>query len=141
VLRVLIAVDGSENAERAVDYAIALARGGQPLELHILNVQISVASGHAKLFLSEDQLNAYYRDEGLAALRGARQKLDAAQVPYRHHIGVGHVAETIAEYVKQHRCDQVVMGTRGMSGIGNLVLGSIANQVIHLTNVPVTLVK
>jgi nucleotide-binding universal stress UspA family protein len=140
-LRILIAVDGSANAERAVDHTIAMARAAPPLELHLLNVQVPVASGHAKMFLSEEQLNAYYRDEGLAALRGARQKLDAAQVSYRHHIGVGHVAQTIAEYAKRNQCDQIVMGTRGMGAIGNLVLGSIANQVIHLTNVPVTLVK
>jgi nucleotide-binding universal stress UspA family protein len=34
-----------------------------------------------------------------------------------------------------------VMGTRGMSAIGNLVAGSVATKVIHLTKLPVTLVK
>jgi nucleotide-binding universal stress UspA family protein len=38
-------------------------------------------------------------------------------------------------------CDGIVMGTRGMSAVGNLVMGSVATKVIHLTKLPVTLVK
>jgi nucleotide-binding universal stress UspA family protein len=141
MLKVLIPIDGSQNANRAVDHALKLAQAGKGLEIQLLNVQIPVASGHARMFVSDEQLSGYYREEGLAALKEARERLDGLGVSYRYHIGVGHVAETIAEYAKQNQCEAVIMGTRGMGAISNLVLGSIASRVIHLTDLPVTLVK
>jgi nucleotide-binding universal stress UspA family protein len=47
----------------------------------------------------------------------------------------------IASYVDSRHCDMVVMGTRGLSPVGGLVLGSVTSRVIHLVKVPVTLVK
>jgi nucleotide-binding universal stress UspA family protein len=47
----------------------------------------------------------------------------------------------IANLARRLRCDSIVMGTRGMTALGNLVLGSLATRVVHLAGVPVTLVK
>ena len=141
MLRVLIPIDGSENSLRALDYVLRRKAHVGAVEIHLLNVQIPVVSGHAKMFVSHEQLNAYYRQEGEQALQTARDKLEQAGVPYQHHILVGHVADTIVAYAKQNRCDEVVVGTRGMSAISNLVLGSVATQVIHLSDIPITLVK
>lgn len=74
-------------------------------------------------------------------MAAARKLLDAAGVKYQHRIGVGDAAETIAAYAKEKGCDQIVMGTRGMGSVSNLLLGSVATQVIHLSPVPVLLVK
>ena len=141
MLKVLLSVDGSANSNRALDHVIALSAAGAQLEVHLLNVQIPIASGHVTLFVSQSQINQYLRDEGLKALQSARDRLDRSGVPYSYHIGVGHVAETIAEYAKERQCDNVVIGTRGLSGWSNLLLGSVATKVLKLTAAPVTLVK
>lgn len=141
MLTILLPVDGSDNSLRAVDHVIALAAAGGQLDVHLLNVQPPITSGVVKSFINQDQLNAFYREEATKALAGARQKLDRAGVAYAHHIGIGHLAETIADYAKQHHAGQIVMGTRGMNAISNLVMGSVATKVIHLSDVPVTLVK
>ena len=47
----------------------------------------------------------------------------------------------VAHFVKDIGCDQVVMGTRGMGSVANLVLGSGANKVLQMVDVPVLLVK
>ncbi|MEO6024305.1 MAG: universal stress protein [Burkholderiales bacterium] len=140
-MKILIPVDGSASALRAVDHAIQLAKSRVGTEIRLITVQAPVLSGHVKMFISEDQLNAYYRDEGYATLKSAREKLDQAGVAYHHHIGVGHAAETIAQYAKENHCDQIIMGTRGMGAIADLVMGSVATKVIHLSNLPVTLIK
>jgi nucleotide-binding universal stress UspA family protein len=62
-------------------------------------------------------------------------------VPCTSAILVGYVAQSIARHADEAGCDAIVMGTRGMSAIGNLLMGSIATKVIHLTKLPVTLVK
>jgi nucleotide-binding universal stress UspA family protein len=84
--------------------------------------------------------------EGEAALEGARAWLDDAKIAYASHVEVGDVAQSIARCVKQLHCDQVIMGTRGLgsggiAAVSGLLLGSIATKVLHLVNVPVTLVK
>jgi nucleotide-binding universal stress UspA family protein len=140
--KLLVPVDGSENALRAVDFVIKKAGWyREPVEIHLLNVQPPIVSGNVTMFISQDQLNDYYQEEGLKALESARAKFDGAQVPYKHHILVGDPAETITRFAREQGCDQILMGTRGLGAIGSLLLGSVATKVIHLADVPVLLVK
>lgn len=53
------------------------------------------------------------------------------------HIGVGDPAEVIVQYAEDKRCEQIVMGPRGMGTMSNLVLGSVASKVIPLAKAPV----
>ena len=140
--KLLVATDGSDNANRAIDHVIK--QGGryrEPVEVHLLNVQLPLAGVNVKLFISREDLNAYYHDEGIAALKSAREKLDAAGIKYSFHIGVGEPAKVIVQYAVDKQCEQIVMGSRGMGTVSNLVLGSVASKVIHQANVPVLLVK
>ncbi|WP_333839089.1 universal stress protein [Pelomicrobium sp.] len=140
--KLLVPVDGSENSLRAVDFVIKKAGWyREPVEIHLLNVQPPIVSGNVTMFISQDQLNDYYQEEGLKALASARAKLDAARVPYKHHILVGDPAEMITRFARERGCDQILMGTRGLGAIGSLLLGSVATKVIHLADVPVLLVK
>ena len=140
--KILLPVDGSDNSLRAVQAAIDLAKAAaEPPEIHLLNVQLPIISGDVKMFVSEEQIKAYYHDEGIKALARARAALDAAGVAYVHHIGVGPVAETIAAYAKEKGCNQIIMGARGLGSLTGLLLGSVTTKVTHLVDIPVTLVK
>ena len=142
VLKILLPVDGSANAMRAVQHVVDHEnwyRG--PLELHVLNVQLPVASGIVKTFIKQSQLNDYYRDEGLATLKEARALLDGAKIAYRHHIGVGEPAATVIDFARETQCDQIVMGTHGRGTVAGALLGSVAAEVVHAAPVPVLLVK
>ena len=138
---VIIPVDGSDFSDNAVRHIIKLAQSGAHYEIHLLSVQIPVSSGHVKMFVSQDQINDYYHEEGLKALASARALLDGEKIACQYHIGVGRVAETIVAYSKEKHCDQIIMGTRGAGAISNFVIGSVATKVIHLSEMPVTLVK
>ncbi len=52
-----------------------------------------------------------------------------------------HVAESVTQTANEEGANYIVMGTRGLGGVESLLLGSVATQVIHLTTIPVTLVK
>lgn len=93
------------------------------------------------MYLKKDLIDEYYLEESIKALRPAQDKLDQAGVKYTVAHQVGNAAEVIARYVKSHGCDQVVMGTRGLGSMHSMVLGSVATKVLHLVDVPVTLVK
>ena len=138
---ILLPVDGSDCSNRAVDYLIKLHKSFKDgVELHLLNVQPSV-SGNVSSFVGGDAINKFHQEEAMKELQAAMRKLDAAKVKYQHHIGVGEPAEVIAGYAAEKGSDQIVMGTRGMGSVSNLVLGSVATKVIHLAPVPVLLVK
>jgi len=142
MLKLLVATDGSDNANRGIDHVIKQAgRCAEPVEVHLLNVQMSLAGVNIKLLISLEDLHAYYHDEGMAALKSAREKLAAAGIKHAFHVGVGEPAEVIAQYAADKQCEQIVMGSRGMGALPNLVLGSVATKVIHLAKVPVLLVK
>lgn len=139
--KLLLSVDGSACSDRAVQYVIALACQGVKLDVHLMNVQIPIESAYLRRFVTQQMIDTYHEQEADAALKSATSLLNAAKVPFRRVVEVGHAAETIARYSGDHGCDGIVMGTRGMGSLGNLVLGSVATRVIHLAEVPVTLVK
>lgn len=141
MLKILVPLDGSAYGEKAVAHVLKLREQSADVEVHLLNVQIPIESGHARLFVAHDELQAHYRDEGLEALKGARALLDAADVPYAFHISVGHVADTILRYAEEKGFDKIVMGTHGRSGLMQVLLGSIAEEVLRRADMPVTLVK
>ena len=143
MLKWLVPVDGSESAVRAVsDMIDKLQWFKQPIEIHLLNVQHPMPYGNrVTAAVGHDKVAEYHHEEGLAALQPTRAKLDAAGVKYVFHIGVGDAAETIVSYAKDKGCHQIVMGTRGLGSVSNMIMGSVATKVIHLADIPVLLVK
>jgi len=140
-LRILLAVDGSAHAARATAYVCAMQKTGVPLTVHLLNVQPRVVSGNVRRFISQKEINAYFRKQGENALRPASRLLDRAGVKYECHVDAGPLAETIVKEAHDCRCSRIVMGTRGLGAVRGLLLGSVTYGVVHLTGTPVTLVK
>ena len=140
-MNILLPVDGSENSLAAVRQVIAMRDlYREALAVRLLNVQAHL-SGAVKMFISRQQINDYYREEGVKALASARALLDQAKVNYQHHIGVGEVAATIVGYARDKHCQQIVMGSRGAGGFRGALLGSTAIRVAQLSEIPVLLVK
>lgn len=139
--KMLIGLDGSQQALRALDKVIERRAAGEDLEIHLINVQIPVQSGHARMFVSHDELQDYYRGEGLAALAAACRRLDEHGIPHAHHVAVGHIAQTISQFAVEHGCDEIVVGTHGHTALVHLLLGSVAAELVRDSRVPVTLVE
>jgi len=138
--KILIPCDGSDNALRAVRYAASLAKELSDAQLELLNVQEPLPEKvHAAL--SEQEIARWQTGEADLILQPARQILDAEDVKYQARSRVGSPANEIARHAHETLCDAIVMGTRGLGPIVNLVLGSVATKVIHLVAVPVTLIK
>ncbi len=141
VHRILLAVDGSEPSARAVEYVCALRQSAVPVQVRLLNVQIFMASANVRRFISQEDIDAYCQAEGETALAPARKALQAAGLYGDELVVTGHVARTIVKEAMQSGCTRIVMGTRGHGAIANILVGSSALQVIHLSEIPVTLVK
>lgn len=141
MLRILVAVDGSESSDRAVSHLLRkLGWYKESPEIHLLNVQASLPADVSR-FISPEQLEGFHRERGEEALASARAVLDAAKIRYVTHIGIGEPAHVVSHYAKEKAIDQIVMGTRGLGTVGGLVMGSVTTKVLSLTDVPVLLIK
>lgn len=139
---ILVPIDGSDSALRAVKLAMSQRQEHKdPIALHLLTVQLPILSGNVTRFFSAEALQEYYEAEGNNALLSAKTILDTNNIPYTEKLMVGPIAPTIAKYAKETECDHIIMGTRGLGSISGFVLGSVATKVLHLVDIPVTLVK
>lgn len=141
-MKILIPIDGSPNSNRAVEHVIASAALlKQAPQVFLLNVQWKLATGNVKMFINQDTINDYYREQGMEALSAARAKLDAAGLAYTYHISVGTPAEAIVQYAQEQQADQIAMSAHGQGKLATLLLGSVAGKVVHLAPMPVLLIK
>lgn len=139
-LRILVAVDGSPGAERAVRYAARLAREVPRTVVHLVHVQRALSVG-GTLTTPRDQLIEHWAAPGAqAAFALADPILAVAGCGIEHHIEEGEPAERISALTRALQSDLVVMGARGLGRVGALVLGSVSDAVLRNATVPVTMV-
>ena len=141
-MKILLPVDGSDCALRAVDHLIAHVSWFREVpEIHLLHVQPPIPVGRALAHVGKETLHQHYLEESRAHLLGAPQRLASAGVAATPHIPVGQAAEVVARLAGELACDLIVMGSHGRSGLASLVMGSVASRVLHLAACPVLLVK
>lgn len=142
MIKLMIPVDGSEGSSRAVRYAInTVGLYKDPVELHLLNVQHPIVSGNVRHFISHEELDRYYRENADAAMKPAIELLQKAGLHYTTHTALGDPAETVVQMAREKGCAQIVMTPRGLGNMAGMLLGSVTSKVIHLSTVPVLLVK
>jgi nucleotide-binding universal stress UspA family protein len=142
-MKILLAVDGSRHSLKTVKRLIALAGSiGESLQVELIYVHPPVPKlPRMKWVVSAKQIRRYYEQDGWAALSKAKKLLGAGGIRYAARILVGPVAESIVKEAGRTRCQLIMIGSRGMTGAAGLLLGSIATRVLHLSDLPVLLVK
>ena len=138
--RVLLPVDASDGAARAVEYVLALRRMHPSMEIHLMNVQREV-TGDVSRFVSKGSIEDYHRDLGEEGVARARALLDAAGAKYDVEFAVGVPWDEIVRHAAQVACDHIVMGTRGLGSYTGAVMGSVAHGVVAQSTVPVVVVR
>lgn len=137
----LVPIDGSPAALRALAFALRAMNGPLDARVHVLNVQAPLLHPWPGKLVTPGMIDAELRSDGEKLLVQAGIMAHAAGVACASQVRIGSAATEIVAYAVKHDCDAIVMGTRGMGVIGNLVMGSVAQKVVHLSPVPVTLVK
>ncbi|WP_148413165.1 universal stress protein [Haloferax sp. KTX1] len=128
---ILVPTDGSAHATRAAEYAVDLA-ATYGAALHVLYV-VDVRTGHADAPVDDDDS----RTRGETAVGDVAARAADRDVPVETEIRVGLPHETIIDYGEERDIDLVVMGTHGTSGLERYLLGSVAERVVRLSDVPV----
>jgi nucleotide-binding universal stress UspA family protein len=142
MMRILIAVDGSEHANQAIDAVAKMARSSLELEAILLCVSPEPVfygdyTAITIQMIEEDQKRHQDAILATATERARAQGLKVGD-PERAY---GVIANEIVRVANARQVDQIAMGTRGMGAMGNMLLGSVAQRVVHQSPVPVLLVK
>jgi nucleotide-binding universal stress UspA family protein len=142
-MKLLVPVDGSPASLRAVKLAVDFVAGRQQSNIILLNVQNPAMPGlveRAGIMLAA-WVEEEERSASEEALKEAVAACRAAGVLFTARCERGAPAATIDRIAREEKVDGIVMGTRGLGVLRGLLLGSVATQVLHLVDVPVTLVK
>jgi nucleotide-binding universal stress UspA family protein len=140
--RILVAFDGSDSALRALDFAVTQARHAPATELHVLTVQPTLSNyTAAEIYVTAERIQQVAAERSRAILEAAAERLKDAGCGYKLEQLAGEAAEAIARRAAELGCESIVMGTHGLGSLGILLIGSVAQRVVHYTTVPVTLVK
>lgn len=141
-MKILLAVDGSASAARAVAEVVKTAGELRAApEIHLLHVHPPIPDARVQHHVGHGDLERYYREESLPHLAGAEAALAAAGLAFTRHIHVGDIAEIVAKLAAEFGCERIVMGTHGRSALADAVLGSVSHRVLRLAPCPVLLVK
>jgi nucleotide-binding universal stress UspA family protein len=140
--RILVAIDGSDGALRALEFAAQQAGYAPAAELHVLTIQPAAAANTAwEIYVSAERLQQIAAERSKEILDSAASRLASAGFPVRFERLGGEPAETIASRAAELGCESIIMGTHGLGKLGVLIMGSVAQRVLHHATVPVTLVK
>lgn len=133
---VLVALDGSEYSQTALPTAIDVSRkfGADLFVLHVAEHD----RGRAVAYSGETPAEATHLVG--KAVRVARDAGVLAKGELRD-VGAGHVAKVIVDTVEANDVDLIVMGSRGLSDIQGLLLGSVTHKVTQLTHVSVLVAR
>ena len=142
-MKILVAVDGSKPAERAVKYAIKLAGElrSRANTVTLITVHDDVGLQHARAYVGKEAVADYLRDVSEKELKSSRKLLDATNIKHDMAIQTGHVALEIVKFAKDGRFDMIVLGSKGRNAIADLLLGSVAQRVMATADKPVLVVK
>jgi nucleotide-binding universal stress UspA family protein len=139
--KVLVATGGSPWSEKAVQYAIGLAKD-YDLRLVILHVITDTPPYFiAEAGASVEQVLEGNEEAGREILVEAVRRADAAGVESETELAWGRVPEVVCRVAQERDCDLIVVGSRGLTGFKRLMLGSISNAVAAKAPCPVLVVK
>jgi nucleotide-binding universal stress UspA family protein len=138
---ILVPIDFSHHADRALETAIQLARdsGGRLHLLHAYEIPLGTIPPYGVSI--PDALLLDVRDAAARRIAKAANKVEAAGVACETQILHAPPAEGIAEAARACGADLIVMGTRGLTGLRHVLLGSVTERTVRLAPCPVLTVK
>ena len=141
ITTILVPIDFSGHSSNALDTAIGLAETlGASIHLaHVLHYPVQFTAP-AELSIPQD-LWTQVRDGAEKELGDAARRVTGAGISVESHLVEGPSAQAIVELADKIGADLIVMGTRGLSGLKHVMLGSVAERTVRLAHCPVMTVK
>lgn len=143
--QILVPVDGSDTANKALQAALELAKdsGGRVRAIHVME-EVAYASNFNQFGVYTEELLNAMQEAGKGILQDAMtraQSADVAADTLLFDSVSGRLAEVVANAAREWNADLIVVGTHGRRGVGRMLMGSGAEQIIRLAPVPVLVIR
>jgi len=140
--KILVAIDGSDTALRALDFAVKQAGYAPKAELHVLTVRPPASTYSAwEIYVTAERIEEVATGRARDVLDAAAGHLKDSGCAFALEQLEGEPAEVITRRAGELGCESITMGSRGHGAFGILIMGSVAQRVVHQATVPVTIVK
>ena len=143
MFKYLLAVDESENATRAAQYLANLTKLRKDLDITVIHV-VNFKKEMGKIANSSTEISEIEKEaiaRGWQVLEKQTADFKKMGVTVKKQLINGNAADEISEYAKLNDFSHIVLGTRGLTNLQSLVLGSVSHRVLHRAHCPVTFVK
>jgi len=147
IKNILVAVDGSKSADKALDFALDLAQKYsskivlisvfEPLSVSMITLGIGLSP--VNLATHIDGLVEFRKKILLDALKKAKNT--NSELVVTKILAEGRPSDKIVETAKEQQCDLIVIGSRGLGGIKEFFLGSVSDRVADHAQCPVLIIK
>lgn len=140
-MKILLAVDGSAYTKKMLAYLTTHDELFSPgNEYFVLTVQPGIPA-RARAAVGKQVMDKYYMDEAERVLAPVAKFLLRHGIDAKSDWKIGHAGETIAQFADKGKFDMIIMGSHGHGTLVNLVMGSVATEVLAHCKVPVLLVR
>ncbi|RSK26212.1 universal stress protein [Bacillus sp. HMF5848] len=138
--KILLALDGSKHGEKAAKEALQLAKLIKNVSITVLCVvqhgptRSEMADKHYNV---KDLLSEKVNKKLLPSLR----IFSVENIPIHLEIAIGNPADEIVQFAHTGQYDSIIMGSRGLNMLGEVMFGSVSHKVLHDARCPVMVVK
>lgn len=138
---ILVPIDGSVHSERALEQAVYIAGLSQAelIVLYVIDLNTAVSA------VERMSLDTYVPDdidkEGKRVLEQAKKKVSAAKREASYVLKIGDPSKMILKYSKDKKSDLIVMGSRGLGTIKQIIMGSVSQYLVSRADCPVLIVR
>lgn len=140
-MKILLPIDGSEYSKNAIDFVASRTTvlGNNPT-IELLNIQVPLPARASRL-VGREALDRYYEEEADKVFTSARKVLKRDNITVTEAYRIGAPDEMIAQEADKLPTDLIVMGSRGLTALKGLIMGSVTTGVLARTKCPVLLLR
>jgi nucleotide-binding universal stress UspA family protein len=137
--KIMVAIDGSDTSIDALNYAISISKeyNADLCAVYVVHTDIDLFGPHAS-----SEYTIKMKKEGQEYLDKAKLKAEEKNMEITTEIiSSTNISAGIAKYAEEKNFDLIVVGTRGLSGLKRILLGSVASKIIAYAHCPVMIIK
>jgi nucleotide-binding universal stress UspA family protein len=141
VERVLVPIDGSEQAERACTFVVEEFPGTTMVLLHVIDPAEAGFSAQSSLPSFSEEWYEQEQEKAERQFDEIEAAVETGDVTVERAVEVGTPTNAIVDYADENDVDLIVMGSHGRDGVTRILLGSVAETVVRRAPVPVTVTR
>ncbi len=138
--KIVLATDGSDNAQRAAQAAIDLAKGLSLPSIVITHI-VTNPPDQSRMVKAQFDVHTLLEDDAKVALKRTIDALSHAGLSYDLKVAIGDPSVEIVGIVTKEMADLVIIGSRGLGALKGVLLGSVSQKIAMAAPCPVMIVK